>query len=108
MQKFKEVLIPEHITLEKDIVVCDICGKDIDHETGKSCMPVLLRDVEISYEHGESWPDDNTIYYFKPDICSECFREKVYPHIMSLIKLDSTPWTTWLGKEKHDCINELP
>ncbi len=92
---------------EIDFTTCDICGEDIYKETKHSSMPMLIRDVTISYEHGESWPDDSSIYYFEPDICPKCFREKIYPHILSLLLPESLPWSDWMHKSKHDCIEEL-
>lgn len=92
---------------EHESTLCDICGCDIDEESGESSMPMLIRDVTISYEHGESWPDDSDIYYFEPDICPKCFREKIYPHIIKLLKPESLTWSDWTSKPKHDCMDKL-
>ena len=105
MEHYKEVIVPEHVKLEHDITTCDICGKDIYAEEENDRFAV--RDVKICYEHGESYPDDTNLFYFKPDICSKCFREKIYPYIMHLIKDDALPWVDNWCDSKHDCISEL-
>lgn len=105
MKHYKEVIVPEHVTLEHVITTCDICGEDIYAEKKGNISTV--RDVKIRYEHGEVYPDDTNLFYFKPDICSKCFREKIYPYIMHLVKDDVMPWIDNFNERKHDCMAEL-
>ena len=92
---------------EVEFVTCDICGKDIYHETRSSSMPLLTREVTIEYEHGESWPDDGSYYHFRPDICPQCFREKIYPFLLGLLNRESKTWIDDWDKPQYDCMDEL-
>jgi len=69
---------------------CDICGKRVEHE--RRGNPTVIRDVKIQYRHGRDALHASEIRTFDPDICSVCFREKIYPVIMEHMLPSSLPW----------------
>lgn len=103
MEEYKTITkeVKEHV-----ITRCDICGEDIYEEVNSLNMPMLIRDVTIDYFHGESWPDDASSYHFEPDICPKCFREIIYPFILSKLNKDAKPWLDWNGNQQYDCMDE--
>ncbi|OQA53658.1 MAG: hypothetical protein BWY45_02928 [Euryarchaeota archaeon ADurb.Bin294] len=102
MDYYETVIEPKQKLIK---TTCDICGKDIDwEEEGESYM---VRNLSIEYQHGMAWPDDPTYDTFEPDICSKCFRDKIYPKIAELLLPDSLPWRDCWGKKHHERIDLL-
>lgn len=83
---------------------CDICGKDIEWENTESYMD---KSVCIEYRHGMAWPGEPDYDTFEPDICSYCFREKIYPLIASLLSPESKAWHDSWGEKYHDRFDNL-
>lgn len=89
---------------ECDAVICDICGNSIYEEIENSTFPDLIRTVEINYVHGENWPNGPSYDSFEPNICPKCFRDKIYPIIINLLKEDSLTWKNEIDRLEHDCM----
>ncbi len=78
MKHYKTVTVPAHETRKYVKTTCDVCGEVI--ATG----PFEINEVEISHETGTSYPGCYTVETFAPDICGDCFTDKIVPFFESL------------------------
>ncbi len=79
MEHYEEVT--ETIVHKKYIkTTCDICGRDINEGNTES----FFNEVTISHEYGKRWTGCQTAIKFEPDVCSNCFTEKIVPFLKSL------------------------
>jgi len=60
--------------------ICEICGKDTDLENTVN----NFNEVEIIHTFGQRWEGDSSLEGFRPCICGECFKNKIYPFLKSL------------------------
>ena len=60
--------------------ICEICGKAIDSEN----LGSDFNEVEITHTFGQRWEGDYSLEGFRPCICGECFKNKIYPFLKSL------------------------
>ena len=78
-----EAAIPEHTRKELDYYECDLCGKRTSR--GGIALANWAKDafdhnsVEIVWQHGSIYPDDDFTEWVIFDICPECFESRVMP-----------------------------
>lgn len=60
---------------------CDICGRNVEH----GCDSMFdVQEVTIRASIGKSYPECTSLEVYEPDICPDCFYEKVVPLLEGL------------------------
>ncbi len=83
--------IKKTITKEVSItesVICDSCDKKISKDLYSA------DEVRIERVTGSTYPDGGYGKRFKPDICPDCFDNKIMPLITSALSLNPV-WEEW-------------
>jgi len=83
MKYYKDVLIPEHTKVELDRTTCDICGKAFKQKyyNHGEIVEFGFR-MALFYSRWYYEPCDS--HNWDPDICLECFFEKLLPLFKSI------------------------
>ena len=68
--------VPKHIE-EKEIYICDICGKATRYRSIDRMQKLEVEDEEESWNYPEGGYTKKYVY----DFCEECTRDKVMPLI---------------------------
>jgi hypothetical protein len=75
MKHYKEVT---KVRQEHDYTTCDICGKIFKINIGDDSRSIE-HEFKMSYEYSEYYYEPVDSYYWRPDICMDCFIEKFIP-----------------------------
>ena len=88
MEHYKEKHIPAATRKVLDKTTCDMCNKEIDQDSSYD-----INEVEVRHKKGVNYPEGGSGDVFEPDICGECFDDKLVPWLKSQgVKITKKNW----------------
>ena len=80
----EEIKKKRMVIQDESVLYCDICSKKILERDGYN-----IREAEIYYKEGESYPDCVFHTTTKFDICFDCMKNKIIPLISKEFNIET-------------------